>query len=139
MTIDAWQELARRRIEIGSTGESLVLAIEQEYLESVNRGDLASMVKYVGDNVGLGYDVLSYFENGDEKYIEVKSTSRTQDAPFYMTRNELDTLNNYTDKYFIYRVELVDGGAPLLNVLSASDIEERYELSPATYEVKARS
>ncbi len=140
--IDNWDEINKRRRLTGLKGEEIAIAIEQEYLESVNRGDLANKVRHTAkvEGDGLGYDVLSFFSNGNEKYIEVKSTTQSLKSPFYISRNELAFLNEHKDDYFIYRilVSTDNNNSPVIEAYSSEDILSMYDIVPIQYLVKAK-
>lgn len=88
---------------IGDLGELLVLQHEQEKLKTLGiRKEPEHKSKSEGD--GLGYDILSYNEQGKEIFIEVKTTVRNYDAPFFITRNELLRSKQDNDKFFLYRL-----------------------------------
>lgn len=93
----------KEKARIGELGELLVLQYEQERLRSlgVNK-EPEHKSKSEGD--GLGYDILSYDEKGNEIFIEVKTTSSGANTPFYITRNELEKSKQANDKYFLYRL-----------------------------------
>ncbi|MFI5260520.1 MAG: DUF3883 domain-containing protein [Candidatus Paceibacteria bacterium] len=105
-----WEALNKQRKLTGTRGEEIAVAVEQEYFESIGRKDLATRVRHVSseDGDGLGYDVLSFFVDGREKYIEVKSTTASLTTPLYLSRNELSFLREHPDDAFIYRI-LVSG------------------------------
>jgi len=89
--------------ELGDAGEELVLGYEREKLR--NHSDLLSKIRHVSkENDSAGYDILSYKKNGDEIYIEVKTTRGNKETPFYLSANEYETWENNTSKYVIYRV-----------------------------------
>ena len=52
----------------------------------------------------LGYDITSYDENGEQIYIEVKTTTANRIDGFYLTANEIDKADRYGEKYRLYRV-----------------------------------
>jgi len=89
--------------EIGEEGEILVLQYEQEKLKSlgINKQPIHKS-KTEGD--GLGYDILSYDENGNEIFIEVKTTTDKYQTPFYVTQNELKFSQEHGSNYFLYRL-----------------------------------
>lgn len=98
-------EIAKRRKILGTEGEKWVVEYEKDRLKKGKRIDLADKVKHVAleNGDGLGYDVLSFNDDGSERYIEVKTTCNGLKEPFYVTSNELEksnTLNNY----YLYRV-----------------------------------
>jgi hypothetical protein len=76
----------------GDAGELWVVRYEEEYLISIGRSDLPKKVKHVAksEGDGLGYDIWSFTEDGEEKYIEVKTTKGDFHSTFYITRNELE-------------------------------------------------
>jgi hypothetical protein len=59
-------------------------------LNGAGRSDLAKKVKWVSEELGdgAGFDVLSFNLSGDERLLEVKTTSGHQRTPFYLTENE---------------------------------------------------
>ena len=88
---------------IGDLGELLVLEFEQERLKNMNiMKNPIHMSKSKGD--GLGYDILSYNEFEEKIYIEVKTTRKAINQPFYLTKNELECSKIVGNKYFIYRL-----------------------------------
>lgn len=88
---------------IGDLGELLVLQHEQEKLKALGiNKEPEHKSKSEGD--GLGYDILSYNEQAKEIFIEVKTTVRSYDAPFFITRNELVRSKQDSDKFFLYRL-----------------------------------
>ena len=91
---------------IGDLGELFVVQFERDKLKKVNKPKLAKKVahhaKDKGD--GLGYDVYSFDENGNEMFIEVKATKGNKNTPFYITRNELERSKQEQDNFFVYRV-----------------------------------
>jgi hypothetical protein len=96
-------ENEKEKKRIGDLGELLVLQHEQEKLKSIGIKKAPEHIsKSEGD--GLGYDILSYDENRKQIYIEVKTTSKGLNTPFYITRNELERSKKDTDKYFLYRL-----------------------------------
>ncbi len=88
---------------IGDLGELLVLQYEKDKLKSLGiKKEPEHKSKSEGD--GIGYDILSYDEKGGEIYIEVKTTTHNFDAPFFITRNELEKSSLDNEKFFLYRV-----------------------------------
>ncbi len=137
--IDNWEEINKKRKITGLKGEEIAVVIEQEFFESIGRKDLAEKVRHVSaeDGDGLGYDVLSFFENGKEKYIEVKSTTASLGSSFYLSRNELGFLKEHNEDAFIYRV-LISGEVPQIMTYSSPQVLEQNEIIPVQYMVKAK-
>lgn len=136
-----WDKLYKDRKATGIQGEEVAIAIEQEYLKSIGRDDLANKIRHVSkeDGDGLGYDILSFFQDGSEKYIEVKSTTKSLEAPFYISRNELSFLQEHPENSFIYRLLLNCEYVDNLQISSCADFFESKELVPTQYVVKNKA
>jgi len=91
---------------IGDLGEIWVLQMERKFLEENGKRKLAAEVKHVAKDKGdgLGYDILSFDLNGEEKFIEVKTTKGRKNTTFFVTRNELEKSKIEKNNYFLYRV-----------------------------------
>ena len=91
---------------LGLAGELAVLVFEDQRLRKAGKKRLAERIDHVsrtkGD--GLGYDVLSFDEDGAERLIEVKTTRGGVSSPFFATRNEVDVSVAERDRYHLYRV-----------------------------------
>lgn len=91
-----YDERGKRNRLIGLFGEKLVF--KYEYQKFINNGkrNMADRIDHVSlKNDGLGYDILSFFEDGREKHIEVKTvTGKPRNFRFYITQNELDKVVN---------------------------------------------
>lgn len=140
--IDNWEEINKKRKITGTKGEEIALAIEQEYFESIGRNDLAVRVRHVSveDGDGLGYDVLSFFDNGKEKYIEVKSTITSIESPFNISKNELGFLREHMDDAFICRVlvsEDAPNEAPEYEMIPSYVVLD-HDISPTAFIVKPK-
>jgi len=96
----------RRNSNLGVSGEEFVYLLEKQELNSLGLNELAENViwasKEIGD--GLGYDILSYDENGDEIFIEVKTTRGGPSTPFYISANEIEVSKEKGAAYRIYRL-----------------------------------
>ncbi|NCU42703.1 MAG: DUF3883 domain-containing protein [Candidatus Moranbacteria bacterium] len=138
-----WEELNAKRKKTGLAGEEIVMNIEKEYFRSINRDDLARQVEHrskeQGD--GLGYDILSFFEDGREKYIEVKSTTGELVSSFYLSRNELEFLQSHLENAFIYKVKisLERDGEDLLQIFRAREVVASENMTPVQYLVKMKN
>lgn len=93
----------RENKRIGDLGELLVMQYEQKRLKNLGiKKEPIQKSKKEGD--GLGYDILSFDENGEEIFIEVKTTKGKFNFPFYITRNELVRSQNDSEKFVLYRL-----------------------------------
>lgn len=105
-----FEELLRKKKEIGALGEEKVFEYEKKYLIENGRHNLANNVRHISkESISEGYDIISYDLNGNNKYIEVK-TSQQKDANFFITDNELTKAKALHNKYWIYRVIFNDSG-----------------------------
>jgi Domain of unknown function (DUF3883) len=98
--------LETRNRSLGMAGEQFVVAYERYRLHEVGARHLVDRVEQVsvtkGD--GLGYDVLSFDADGKERLIEVKTTAFGREAPFYVTRTELDLSKAEPESFRLYRL-----------------------------------
>ncbi len=137
ISADEFEMILLEQAEIGELGEIAVLEYEKEYLIKRGKKLLADKVKRVSlIDVSAGYDILSYDVNGNEKYIEVKSTSTNQED-FIITKNEVDTSRKLKSKYFIYRItKLNDQEAELVIIKDFyKKIGHEYRLEPTQFRV----
>jgi hypothetical protein len=80
---------ARNRA-LGERGEERIYFSERTRLAKAGRTELSKKVRWVSkeDGDGAGYDILSFSDSGDERLLEVKTTTGPQRTPFYLTENE---------------------------------------------------
>ncbi len=97
-----WESKAAVSAKLGFDGEQLVISAERKRLEAAGLNELAAKVGKQGD--GEGYDVLSFDEAGNEVHIEVKTTPKTEDEPFYMSAHERAYVDACEETYCLYRV-----------------------------------
>ena len=101
-----WLERESRNRSLAGAGEKLALEFEHRRLWRAKRRDLAERVEHMsvtkGD--GLGFDILSFESNGDERLIEVKTTGFGPMTPFFASRNEVAVSEERANAYFIYRL-----------------------------------
>ncbi|WP_294126697.1 DUF3883 domain-containing protein [uncultured Clostridium sp.] len=97
-----FDEMNKRNKEIGEAGELFVLKHETESLGEI----LGSKVRHVAkdDGDGAGYDILSYNQIGEVRFLEVKTTTGGIETPFFLTENERLFLEMYGDEAEIVRV-----------------------------------
>lgn len=117
--------------ELGDLGEELVRLYEISILEKKGLMELSKKVCIVQD--GKGYDVLSFFDNGTEKYIEVKTTCRGEKTPFNISINEKLFAEKNHDNYVIYRLYNYDEEKNTSDFFEISNIEEELLLQPTEF------
>lgn len=114
-------EASINKIDAGKLGEKIVKKYEKEKLFRLGKYGLANkvdIISQVDDKIthdGDGYDVISFNEDGEEIYIEVKSsmTTSTNHVKFKISKKELDFINGKVPGYdkehtFIYYVTNMD-------------------------------
>lgn len=92
--------------KLGHAGELAIVAFERRRLTALGKERLASKVEHVSETQGdgLGFDVLSYDEDGAKRMIEVKTTRYRSEIPFFVSSNEIDASNYFRDSFHIYRL-----------------------------------
>lgn len=99
-------EKEQKNKTLGELGEELVIQFEKWNLIKIGKEKLADRIEWIskerGD--GAGFDILSKFSNGKDKYIEVKSTKLSKETPFFFSRNELDFSIDNASNYHLYRL-----------------------------------
>ena len=104
-SVDYAAQDARNR-QLGQAGEQAVMEWERLNLRAAGKPDLADKIVHVAEieGDGAGYDIRSYTEDGDVKFIEVKTTHAGEQTPFYMSLKEKRFAADNLDSYYIYRV-----------------------------------
>lgn len=127
----------------GLAAEKFIFEYEKEELTKKGKNNLAKKIKHISVSCGdgTGYDLLSFFENGDKKYIEVKATRKSKNTSFLMTQNEIEFMKQNVDNYFIYRIfdfDMNTGDCGLI-VIGAEEILAKFILEPTQYKIKLKS
>ncbi len=128
-----WKKINEIKEITGRTGEEIVFENEKRHLIAIGHRDLAEKVRHVSKDQGdgLGYDILSYFPDGNKKYIEVKSTLYSKSNSFILSKNELNFLKE--NRYFaiVYHVFNVNDGddLPFIKSYFADDILKSADIS----------
>ena len=96
---------ARNR-ELGKLGEERILISERARLIEAGRKDLARKVKWISEEEGdgAGYDILSFSDSGDDRLLEVKTTTGHRYTPFYLTENEHQLSVERADEFRLLRL-----------------------------------
>ena len=125
---DFEKEGIRKRIK-GKESEEIVYNFEIDNLTKQGRKDLADKVKVKSTEVSLGFDILSFDIDGNEKHIEVKTKSGGNS--FWITKNELETSRN-DNNYYIY---VVDKKTFQIFDLKFNNLDKDYTIVPEVYKV----
>jgi len=96
----------KKNTDFGKKGEDVVVEYEKRRLIMEGREDLADRVFATREIAGNAerFDVISYDKEGNEKYIEVKTTKGRLNNIFHISENEVEFSEQYQDKYYLYRV-----------------------------------
>jgi hypothetical protein len=99
-------ETEARNRSLGLAGEEFIMRFEHERLWRAGKRKLADSIQHVaktrGD--GLGYDILSFAESGEARFIEVKTTRYGSLTPFFASRNEVKVSEAHENEYQLYRL-----------------------------------
>ena len=87
---------------LGNAGEDFVYKLERKKLIDHEIENYAELVQRKRD--GEGYDILSADLNKNPIHIEVKTTARGKEEPFYFSLNEFEYLRLNPRNYFLYRL-----------------------------------
>ncbi|PHC09920.1 hypothetical protein COE99_09420 [Bacillus toyonensis] len=92
--------------DLGLQGELLVLEYEKKQLNHYGYPKLASKVIHtsIEEGDGAGYDLISYKTDGSVKYLEIKTTTKGIETPFFMTAAEVEFSKKHKESYFLYRI-----------------------------------
>lgn len=104
---------AKRSAEIGLDGELFIVRQEEVRLRAMGIAD-KSYPRHVSlESDHYGYDIVTLDKNLDERFIEVKTTTRRVDDPkaceFFLTLNEKRAWDANIGKYELVRVFDIDG------------------------------
>ena len=126
----------------GNKAEEIVLRFEQNKLHRLNKDDLAQKVEQVSKTKGdgLGYDILSFNELGEEIYIEVKSKRSFNNAiSFYITENECRFLDKNPNSYVYYVFDVY--GKPKIHIINLQRLKalgENWKV-PVIYKINVQA
>lgn len=129
-------EIEKSNSEMGREGEKFILQWEQDRLQAIGHPELAEKVEWISDikGDGAGFDILSFEETGEPRYIEVKTTTREIGSPFLITQNEVNFSKAYAQNYYLYRVfDFKD--SPHFFILKGN-LEKHCELIPKIFEAR---
>jgi hypothetical protein len=118
---------------LGDAGEEWVVGLERQRLARLGLNRLADRVVWAAREIGdgLGYDVASFYPDGRERLIEVKTTNYGVRTPFFITRGEVAFSERRPDAFSLYRVH---GFArdPRVYVLDGA-VRDRAKLEPQVF------
>lgn len=122
--------------QTGLEGEAWVYRHEKERLKLLGQHKLAKKVRWVSkisDN--LGYDIESYdkIEGVFEKiYIEVKTTIKQGDEPFYISKNEMNVSKLKQKNYRLLRVYDATSTTPKFYIRNGF-VGDNFDIDPISF------
>lgn len=134
-------ELQKFLTKIGELGEKFVYEKECSRLGDKD-SSYADMVDATpASNPKNGFDILSYTENGEKIYIEVKTTTDHENTPFYMSDHERAVAENLLSSGANYQIHRI------YDIMNEDDSKIGYEIYDSldtldfvevTYKVESR-
>lgn len=127
-----YEQIQKIKNELGKNAEEFVLAYEKK-----KNPKYKNKIKLVSNKPSYGFDIISYDEKGNEKHIEVKSSSNRKINPikFYITNHEYETMQS-DSKYYIYYVSWLKNKKATLIKLNKDDLKSII-FHPVVYKVIA--
>ena len=92
--------------KVGDAGEEYVYNFEKNKLIKNGKEQLAKKIikQYKDSSFFPGYDIKSFDLEGNEIYIEVKSTKNKKKSYFEISENEINAAKKYKTQFHIYHV-----------------------------------
>ena len=129
--------------KIGDRGEELVLRNEIEKIKQWGLPDeILSKVRRVSlESDDYGFDILSFDKDGNERYLEVKTTKTNgKNFSFILTRNEFEHAKTYGSRYsFVIVFDILCN--PRIWYMGNPFVEEPYKvkIQPFQYRVDVKT
>ena len=127
-------EADKKLKDIGNKGEQYIIEYEIERLTQANKAELADKIKHISlVNDAAGYDILSFNEDGTERYIEVKTTKGPIGTDFFISPGEIN-FSKVNKEYYIYRVfEFLSEKMTGKIYIKKGDVEINFNLKPLQF------
>jgi hypothetical protein len=124
--------------KLGRAGEQWVIEFEQQRLMAAGFPELFQRLDWVSDTQGdgAGFDILSFEDATQHRYIEVKTTNSGVSSSFLVSHNELELSKEVGEQFHLYRVFQFRHG-PRLFTLSG-DLSLHVNLKPTDYRASFR-
>jgi len=92
------------------------------------------VAKVEGD--GAGYDIRSYTSEGEQKFIEVKTTRGGEQTPFHVSLAGARFAAEHGRCYYLYRIfEFDQGTSSGKFFISKGDLRTNFSLEPLQFKV----
>jgi hypothetical protein len=108
ITPEKLREILDLQIQIGEIGGEIAYEFEFNRLKNNGVRNPTKYIKHVSkENAALGFDISSILSLDETRFIEVKS-SVSKENRFYLSENEVITLELLADTAFLYFVRITD-------------------------------
>lgn len=133
---------AKSKMEIGELGEIIVLHYEiRRVAEETGHIGTGHVRRVSEESDSYGYDLES-FSQGENVFIEVKSTTGTFWTDFFLSANEQKVMKKLGEKYWLYRIFEMskdDGSAKLSVFRGKSEIDASFDLEATNYKMNPKA
>jgi hypothetical protein len=118
---------------LSAAGERFVMAFERARLREAGLKEKATEIAWLSQTYGesFGYDIKSFDDDGNERFICVKTTNYGSRFPFTLSIQELERAQQNPKRYYIYRVFQLSRGAKVF-LLQASQLDLK-KLEPVAF------
>lgn len=122
------------RYRLNKAGQEYVLYAEIDRLYLAGRNDLSKKVNWVADSndEDVGYNILSFDNNGEERLLGVKTTIGAMHNPFFLTLNEYTVSEANKSSYRLIR--LFEFGIKPKAYRLSPPLGESLRLEPSVYQ-----
>jgi hypothetical protein len=131
-------ERRQRKLKlIGDRGEAIVVELEKDRLIKAGKKKLAAEVKHVSqEDDTLGYDILSYDDDGTVRYIEVKATTgKNLDRGFFVSANEFEKAKSLSNYYFYFVFSTMTANPRILRYKEPTFKGSDFVITPVSFHV----
>lgn len=131
----------QRNSEIGTAGEDAVYELETKALIDAGRSDLAEKVYLTREREGntAPYDIHSFYPNGRDKYVEVKTTVTNTRDNFYISYREREFAREHMGSYVLFRLYQYNKDSGEFLYDTVDNIEDAFDFEPNSFVSKYKS
>lgn len=124
--------------KLGRAGEQWVIEFEQQRLTGMGSPELFQRLDWVADTQGdgAGFDILSFDDETNHRFIEVKTTNGSLGSPFLVSHNELEFSKEVGSQFYLYRVFQFRDGPRLFTL--TGDLSKHVHLKPTDFRASFR-
>ena len=124
--------------KLGRAGEQWVIEFEQQRLTDMGSPELFQRLDWVADTQGdgAGFDILSFDDAANHRFIEVKTTNGSLGSSFLVSHNELEFSKEVGEQFYLYRVFQFRDGPRLFTL--HGDLSQHVHLKPTDFRASFR-